>query len=81
MLYFPKNYLGGHSSGYSGDGGLAIYATLYYPQNVAVDSSAENIYIADTGNNCIRKVIMPSGIIDTLEGYYKRFINAKLLYF
>ena len=38
-----------------GDGDLARYAELNYPENVAVDSSG-NVYIADTMNNRIRKL-------------------------
>jgi uncharacterized protein (TIGR03437 family) len=48
-----------------GDGGPATSATLFFPGGVAVDSS-ENIYIADTFNNRIRKVA--NGIINTVAG-------------
>jgi sugar lactone lactonase YvrE len=41
--------------GYSGDGGPATSATLFAPQAVAADGSG-NVYIADTGNEVIRKV-------------------------
>jgi RHS repeat-associated protein len=51
--------------GYSGDGGPAAEAQLYYPQGVAVDA-AGSIFIAD-GNHCIRKVDA-SGIITTVAG-------------
>jgi len=54
--------------GYSGDGQLATSAALTYPQGVAVDSSG-NIYIADTGNNVVRKV-STSGIITTIAGRF-----------
>jgi sugar lactone lactonase YvrE len=52
--------------GYSGDGGQATCAQLYSPFGVAVDGSG-NLYIADFGNHCIRKV-SPSGIITTVAG-------------
>ena len=41
--------------GYSGDGGLPTAAELYAPSGVAINSSG-NFYIADDGNNCIRKI-------------------------
>ena len=41
------------SYGYSGDGGLASSATLYYPEGVTVDTSG-NVYIADSFNHRIR---------------------------
>ena len=52
--------------GYSGDGGLAIKAELYYPSGVAVDSAGD-VFIADESNNCIRKV-NAQGIITTIAG-------------
>jgi trimeric autotransporter adhesin len=49
-----------------GDGGLAVSAALNDPQGISLDS-AGNIYIADMGNNRIRKVDT-SGIITTVAG-------------
>jgi trimeric autotransporter adhesin len=53
--------------GYSGDGGLATSAALYYPHGVTVDVSG-NIYIADTFNHRIRMVTKSTGIISTVAG-------------
>ena len=58
---------GNKPSGFSGDGGAATAATLYYPDGVALDT-AGNLYIADTSNNRIRKVAAGSGIISTVAG-------------
>jgi len=55
---------GTHTYGFSGDGGPAISAKLYYPIDIAVDGIGE-LFIADYGNNCIRKVDT-SGIISTI---------------
>jgi sugar lactone lactonase YvrE len=54
------------SLGYSGDGGPATSAQLNSPLGVSVDK-AENLFIADTGNNVIREVTA-SGIILTIAG-------------
>jgi sugar lactone lactonase YvrE len=52
--------------GYSGDGGAATAAKLFHPYGITVDVSG-NIYIADAGNNRIRKV-NSAGIIATIAG-------------
>ncbi len=53
--------------GYSGDGGMATDARLDGPCDIAVDG-ADNIYIADLHNHCIRKVNALSGVITTVAG-------------
>ena len=53
-------------SGYSGDGGQATSAMLNGPQSVAVDGNG-NVYIADTGNNRVRRVTA-GGAISTFAG-------------
>jgi sugar lactone lactonase YvrE len=57
---------GNNTNGWSGDGGPAIAASLSSPESVAVDGPG-NLYIADAGNNRIRKVT-PAGIISTIAG-------------
>ena len=52
--------------GYSGDGGPAVEARLHRPSDIAVDG-AGNLYIADTGNQRIRRVDA-TGIITTIAG-------------
>ena len=58
--------IGATAGTYSGDGGPATQASLSRPSDVAVDAEG-NLYIADTGNHCIRKVDT-GGIITTLAG-------------
>jgi N-acetylneuraminic acid mutarotase len=53
-------------AGFSGDGGLATNAEINYAYSLALDT-AGNLYIADWGNNRIRKV-NTSGIISTVAG-------------
>ncbi|MES2479230.1 MAG: T9SS type A sorting domain-containing protein [Bacteroidota bacterium] len=55
------------SSGYSGDGGAASAATFYSPIGLAVDYSG-NVYVADVGNHCIRKITAATGVITTVAG-------------
>ena len=50
-----------------GEGGPATAATLTFPHGVAVDAS-DNLFIADTSNDRIRKVDAASGIITTVAG-------------
>ena len=58
--------VGNGVAGYSGDGGRASNATLQNPLGVAVDSK-RNYFIADFGNNVIRKV-NATGAISTVAG-------------
>jgi uncharacterized protein (TIGR03437 family) len=55
------------ASGYLGDGSGALSASLSKPSSVVFDS-AGNMYIADSGNNVIRRVIASTGNIFTYAG-------------
>jgi sugar lactone lactonase YvrE len=59
-------YIEGYIGSYSGDGGPASAAGLNGPGGVTVDAAGD-IYIADSGNQRIRKV-NASGIITTVAG-------------
>ena len=54
------------SDGYTGDGGQATAAKIYWPTGLAVH--AGNLYIADQQANVIRAVNISSGIITTVAG-------------
>jgi hypothetical protein len=57
------------TSGYDGDNGPVSSATLSNPSGVAVyvsSSKKVTVYIADTGNNCIRQI--SNSIISTIAG-------------
>ena len=57
---------GNGTRGYNGDGGAAVAAQLNSPNGVAPDG-AGNLYIADSGNDRIRKVDS-AGMITTVAG-------------
>jgi hypothetical protein len=66
--FLVKTIAGGYvaGTGASGDGGLALQAQLFDPVSVAVDGLG-SVFIADQGNNKIRKVA-PTGVITTFAG-------------
>jgi sugar lactone lactonase YvrE len=53
--------------GYSGDGGPATSAMLDQPQGIALDAAGD-IYIADAGNNVVRRIDASTGLISTFAG-------------
>jgi sugar lactone lactonase YvrE len=58
---------GSGSAGYSGDGGAATNASLKFTYGVVLDR-AGNLFIADEGNDRIRRVDAATGIITTVAG-------------
>jgi sugar lactone lactonase YvrE len=57
-------FAGARSSG--ADNGAGSVARFSGPQGLAVDAHA--VYVADTGNHVIRKIVLPSGEVTTLAG-------------
>lgn len=57
---------GSGTAGFFGDGGLATLAQFNQPSGVATDG--KDLYVADTMNNCIRKVSLTTGVISTRTG-------------
>lgn len=55
------------AASFTGDGGLATAATLNQPTGIGLDE-ANNLYIADSGNNRIREVTAGNGDINTVAG-------------
>ena len=62
-----STYAGNSLPGYSGDGGPAVSASMYGPAGCALDSTG-NLYVAEAGNNIVRKIAASSGIITTVAG-------------
>jgi sugar lactone lactonase YvrE len=59
--------IAGTNPGFSGDNALATAAQLNLPTALAIDT-ANNLYLADTGNHRIRKISAATGIITTIAG-------------
>jgi sugar lactone lactonase YvrE len=59
--------VGNGVAGYAGDGGSAGSARLNNPTGVAVDAAGD-LFIADQGNNVIRKVTAGTQVITTIAG-------------
>lgn len=68
--------VGTGSPGYTGDGGLAISATLNHPYGIGIDSKGV-LFIADRDNNVIRKLVIcdPNKINGPLKVCANRSIN------
>ena len=58
---------GSRARGYGGDGGPAAEARLASPRGVAADALG-NLYVAETGNQRIRRIDASTGAIMTLAG-------------
>jgi len=58
---------GSYKAGFAGDGAAATGALLNIPSDVAVDVLG-NLFIADSGNNRVRRVDAPTGTIGTIAG-------------
>lgn len=59
--------VGNGRNGFSGDGGLAINASLNHPRGIAFDGSG-NLFIADRDNGRVRRMDVNTGIITTVAG-------------
>ncbi len=69
---------GSSVAGYAGDGGAATGASLKSPTWVTLDAS-NNLYIADSGNNCIRKVGASHNISTVVGNGTNGFLGDGLL--
>ncbi len=67
-------FAGNGRQGFSGDGGPAVSASLNSPIGLAVDSKG-NVYIADTGNDRVRRV-GTDGIISTFAGGGNLYVDG-----
>jgi sugar lactone lactonase YvrE len=59
-------------TGYSGDGGPALAATFNGPKGIAYSAADDALYIVDTENHVIRRMLLDTGIIETVLGTGER---------
>ncbi len=55
-------------AGYSGDGGQATAARFNNPNDVVLDGTGTSLYVADSGNNRVRKIDLTTGTVTTAAG-------------
>ena len=56
-------------TGFSGDGGSALQATFAGPLGLVLDPTNSNLlYVADTGNNRVRRIDLSANTVDTISG-------------
>jgi hypothetical protein len=48
--------------------GTGTGASFRNPSGIVIDSSGTNLYVADTGNYLIRKIVISSGVVTTFAG-------------
>lgn len=62
-----RTFAGRGVAGFGGDGDYALNALFRSPTGLAFDVSKSNLYVADTGNNRVRK-ITPDSLLSTVAG-------------
>lgn len=75
---------GGDTAGVNGDGGFALAARFVGASDIVTDASG-NIYVADTGQNAVRKINGETGVVNSLQLPAKQYTGlsadaAGLLY-
>jgi len=61
---------GSGTGGFSGDGGPAVAAELFYPKDVAMDATGA-LYLADSENNRVRKLVPVRSTAGDFDGNLK----------
>ena len=63
--------LAGSVQGYTDDTGTS--ASFYYPRGITTDGT--NLYVSDTNNHKIRKIVISTGVVTTLAGGTRAFTD------
>lgn len=66
IISIPTGEVTSTSVNNPGADGAAEYALFYLPVGLTTDGT--NLYVADSGNNTIRKMVIATGIVSTLAG-------------
>ena len=59
-------------TGYTGDGGPALEATFNGPKGIAYSRDDHSLYIVDTENHAIRRMLLSTGTVETILGTGER---------
>ena len=69
-------FAGTGAKGFAGDGGAAAQARFNSPTGLAVDTTRNHLYVADTGNHRIRRIDLANNTITTFAGTGVAGLNA-----
>ena len=69
----PMLFAGTGHYGYSGDSGPAASAMVDSPTGLALDERAGYLYVADAGNNCVRRINLRADVITRFAGSCQAF--------
>jgi DNA-binding beta-propeller fold protein YncE len=58
----------GGGSRTQGQDGIGIAADFWGPHGITIDRARENLYVTDSINNTIRKIVIATGLITTIAG-------------
>jgi len=72
----PVPFAGTGHYGYSGDSGPATTAMLDSPVGLALDEHGGYLYVAEAGNNCVRRISLRSDVISRFAGTCQSFGNS-----
>ncbi len=59
------------AKGFVGDGGAAVVAQFNSPKGIALAPNG-NAYVVDSGNNCVRKINVETGVLERVAGSGER---------
>ena len=66
--------LAGQSDNGSTDNNTGTSARFYLPRGITTDGT--NLYVSDTNNHKIRKIVISTGVVTTLAGGTRAFTDA-----